>query len=422
MKKVTFAILGMGNRGRAYASKQMKYPDDMEITAIADTRPLQLESANRYLNLPEDRLFDGIESLLAQPRLADVLIIATPDKCHRGHAVAAMAKGYHLLLEKPIANNLIDCKVIVEAARKYDRKIMVCHVLRYTVFYQQIKKLIDEGTIGKVQNIVAEERIGYYHFAHSYVRGNWHKLADSSPIILAKCSHDMDLMLWLTGKKCKKVTSFGSLDYFTKDNCPEGAPLRCSDGCPYEDCPYHAVKFYNARIPGWPASILHPEPTEANLLPILQTTDYGKCVFQSDNDVVDHQVVNMLMEDGVTVSFTMSAFNGKIDRGIHVMGTKGEIVGEMDQKLLTVRTFGMNEQHSYSIDLDALCDDFTGHGGGDARMIYDVIRFVRGDEFDTSAITTIERSAESHYVAFAAEASRLAEGQVIDMDKFVAEH
>jgi predicted dehydrogenase len=400
----------------------MKYPEEMEITAIADTRPLQLEAANRYLNLPEDRLFDGIESLLAQPRLADVLIIATPDKCHRDHAVAAMAKGYHLLLEKPIANNLIDCKEIVEAARKYDRKIMVCHVLRYTVFYQQIKKLIDEGAIGKVQNIVAEERIGYYHFAHSYVRGNWHKLADSSPIILAKCSHDMDLMLWLTGKKCKKVTSFGSLDYFTKENCPEGAPLRCSDGCPYEDCPYHAVKFYNARIPGWPASILHPEPTEEKLLPILQTTDYGKCVFQSDNDVVDHQVVNMLMEDGVTVSFTMSAFNGKIDRGIHVMGTKGEIVGEMDQKLLTVRTFGMNEQHSYSIDLDALCDDFTGHGGGDARMIYDVIRFVRGDEFDTSAITTIERSAESHYVAFAAEASRLAEGQVIDMDRFVAEH
>lgn len=416
MKKVTFAILGMGNRGTQYALKQLKYPDEMQVTAIADNRRVRLDSANRFLNLPEDRLFDGAESILAQPRLADVMIIATPDACHRDHAVAAMAKGYHLLLEKPIANTLADCREIVEAARKYDRKIIVCHVLRYTVFYQEIKRLIDEGVIGKVENIVASEKIGYYHFAHSYVRGNWHKEADSSPAILAKCSHDMDLMLWLTGQRCTKVSSFGSLDYFKKENCPEGAADRCSDGCKYEDCPFHAVKFYYSRIPGWPSSILHPEPTEENILEVLKTSDYGRCVYKMDNDVVDHQSVNLLMEDGCTVSFTMSAFNGLQDRFIHVMGTKGDIRGDLRKKSLEVCVYG---QEPYEIDLVPLCDDFTGHGGGDARMIYDVIRYLRGDEFDSSAITTIDRSAQSHYVAFAAEQSRVMDGQVVDLSSFV---
>jgi len=418
MKKVTFVILGMGNRGMQCLRRHYKYQDEMEITAIADNRRVRLEAANRYLELPEDRLFDSAEALFSQPQLADVLYIATPDADHKEHAVAAMARGYNLLLEKPIANTLEDCVEIVEAARKYDRKIIVCHVLRYTVFYQEIKRLISEGAIGKVQNIAASEKIGYYHFAHSYVRGNWHKLADSSPAILAKCSHDMDLMLWLTGQKCTKVSSFGSLDYFTEANCPEGAPARCSDGCKHEDCPYHAVKFYNSRIPGWPSNVLHPEPTEENLLEILKTTDYGRCVYQLDNDVVDHQVVNLLMEDGCTVSFTMSAFNGIQDRAIHVMGTKGDIWGNLGDKTLNVYIYG---QEPYTIDLTTLCDDFSGHGGGDGRMFYDVVRFLRGDDFDTSAITTIERSAESHYVAFAAEQSRVMDGQVVDMSTFAAD-
>lgn len=415
MKKVTFAILGMGNRGNAYARKQEKYPQDMEVVAMADTRQVRLDAANKYLHLPENRIFHGADELLAQPRLADIMIIATQDAQHKEHALRAMEQGYDLLLEKPISNKLADCAEIAQAAKRLGRTVIICHVLRYTVFYQQIKKLLDAGFVGKVESIQATERVGYYHIAHSFVRGNWHNEAASSPMILAKCCHDMDILLWLTGKNCRKVTSFGSLDYFTRENCPEGAPPRCTDGCEL-DCPFHAPKFYLSRIPGWPASVLQPEPTEENIMESLRTTNYGRCVFQMDNDVVDHQIVNLLMEDGCTVNFQMIGFTNDQTRDIRIMGTKGEIWGDIHDQKLYYQQFGKPRQE---LDLKALCDDFSGHGGGDARLIYDVIRYYRGDDFDTGAITTIDRSVQSHYLAFAAEQSRLEGGKVIDFADFV---
>lgn len=415
MKKVTFAFIGMGGRGTKYSKIQFKYPDEMEIVAIADTRRCRLDAANEYLHLPEERLFDGADALLAQPKLADVLVIATQDAQHREHALKALEKGYDILLEKPIACTIEDCHEISEAAKKYGRRVIICHVLRYTPFYREIKRLIDEGAIGKVESIQATEQVGYYHYAHSFVRGNWHKMETSSPMILAKSCHDMDILLWLTGKKCLKVSSFGSLDYFKAENCPPCAPERCMDGCEL-DCPFHAEKFYLSRIPEWPANILNPKPTEENIREALRTTDYGKCVFKMDNDVVDHQVVNMLLEGGATVSFTMCGFTELQKRNIFIMGTEGEIIGDMKDRKIKVTRFN---KPPVEIDLNAICSDFTGHGGGDSGMIYDVIRLFRGDDFDTSAITSIERSVESHYVAFAAEHSRIHEGEAVDMDQFI---
>lgn len=417
MRKITFAIAGMGNRGMQYALKQLKYPEEMQVCAIADIKKVRLDAANQFLNLPKESIFQSAEELLEHPRLADVLVIATQDLQHRDHALKALEKGYHLLLEKPISTRLEECREIAAAAKRFDRKVIVCHVLRYTVFYQEIKRLIDEGAIGKVQAIEATEQIGFYHFAHSFVRGNWHKESDSSPMILAKCCHDMDLFLWLTGKRCERISSFGSLDFFRRENMPENAKDRCTDGCE-ADCVFHAQKFYYSRIPGWPSNILHPEPTEDNILDVLKSTNYGRCVFKMDNDVADHQVVNLLLEDGVTVNFTASAFTNRQTRSIRVMGTKGELVGEMKERKLSVRIFGQPE---YEVDLDSLCDDFTGHGGGDARMIYDVIRFIRGDDFDSTGITSIERSMESHYAAFAAEKSRTRIGEVVQMDEYIKE-
>ena len=414
MKKVTFAIMGVGNRGMAYAQKQRKYPQDMEITAIADPRPVRLEAANQFLKLPEERLFHSAEELLQQERLADVMIVATQDSQHHEHAIAALKKGYHLLLEKPISNNLQACREIAAAAKQYDRKVVVCHVLRYTVFYQQIKKLIDAGVIGDVMNLHMVEMVGYYHIAHSFVRGNWHKAAESSPMILAKCCHDMDLLLWLSGKRAKAVSSFGALTHFTRENCPEGAKERCTDGCQV-DCPYNAPNFYLSRIPGWPANILHPEPTRENILEALRTTDYGRCVYKMDNDVVDHQSLAIQLEDDVTVSFTMSGFSYHQDREINIMGTKGNIWGRFRDNKLYVGVYGKEVRE---IDVSKLCDDFSGHGGGDGRIIYDTICLIRGDDFDDASITTIERSLESHELAFAAEASRVRGGERISMDMF----
>lgn len=416
MMKISFAILGMGNRGYAYASKLLKYPNEAQITAIADTRSVRLEAANKYLNLPQDRLFDGADAIFSVPKLADVMIVSTQDSQHREHAIRAMELGYDLLLEKPISNKLEDIVQIAQAAKRFGRRVLVCHVLRYTVFYKKIKELIARGVIGKVETVQAMEKVGYYHIAHSYVRGNWHKEADSSPMILAKCSHDMDILTWLTGKDCVKINSFGSLDYFREENAPEGATERCQD-CKLE-CPFHAQRFYLSRIPGWPSNILHPEPTEENILEVLRTTDYGKCVFHMDNDVVDHQTVNMLLEDGVTVTFQMTGFNNQQTRTITVMGTEGEIWGDFHGKRLYWQRYG---EELHEIELSKLNVDFSGHGGGDEGLVYDAIRYMRGDDFDTSSVTTIERSVQSHYMSFAAERSRVFGGELIRMDEFIKE-
>lgn len=417
MKKITFAILGVGNRGTAYASKQLQFPDEMEVVAMADTRRVRLDAANKYLHLPEERIFDSADALLAQPRLADIMVIATQDAQHRAHAIRAMERGYDLLLEKPIANKLEDVVEITRVAGRLGRQVIVCHVLRYTVFYREAKRLIDEGRIGRVQSLEAMEQVGYYHYAHSFVRGNWHNAATSSPMILAKCSHDMDILTWLAGKKCLKLNSFGALNYFRRENCPEGAAERCFD-CTVEDCPFHAPRFYLSRIPGWPANILHPEPNKENILQALRDTDYGKCVFKMDNDVVDHQSVNMLLEDGVTCSFQMVGFTNNQTRTLRVMGTEGEIWGDFHARKLYWQRFG---EQSHEIDLNALTDNFSGHGGGDSGLIHDVIRLYRGDDFDTSAVTLLERSAESHYMAFAAEKSRVEGGTLINMEDFCGE-
>lgn len=413
MEKVTFAIAGMGNRGSRYALKQLEFPDDMLVTAIADPKDICLEAANEYLHLPEDRRFHSVDEMLAADKLADVMIIATQDAQHKAHAIAALRKGYDLVLEKPIANHLEDCEEIAAEAEKLGRRVLVCHVLRYTPFYREVKNQIMSGALGKVESVEAIEGVGYYHIAHSYVRGNWHKEADSSPMIVAKCCHDMDLLLWLTDKKCLKLNSFGSLDHFKAENCPEGATERCTDGCPhYDTCPFCAPKFYLSRLPGWPTHILNPNPTEENIMESLRTTNYGRCVYKMDNDVVDHQTVNLLLEDGVTASFQMIGFTAKQDRRIRIMGTEGELWGDFRSNQIHVQRFNEEEQ---VIDVSGRAKSFSGHGGGDSSLIKDAIRYFRNEEFDRTSITELTPSVESHRVAFAAERSRVAGGELVTL-------
>ena len=414
MKKVTFAILGLGNRGGVYARHLSNYPDKMEITAIADTRQSCLDTANSYLRLQENQLFHSAEELLKQPRLADVMIVATQDAQHKEHALRAMELGYDLLLEKPISNHLNEVKEIEQTAKRLGRKVIIAHVLRYTPFYRKVKQLLEDGAVGRILNVEAAEHVSCYHMAHAYVRGQWRRKAESSPIILAKCSHDMDIILWLTGKRCLSVSSIGSLDYFTRENMPAGAPERCEDGCPAEDCPYHALRFYLPRIPNWPTCNMHPAPTEQNILEILRTTRYGKCVFRQDNDVVDHQQVNLLLEDNVTVSFSLNALHTRSTRTIRIGGTAGELWGDLNDKKIYC------QKHGGAVQVIDLTDAFasTGHQGGDAGIVVDALDYFAGNE-EIPAITTIDCSAQSHYVAFAAEESRLRGGEKIQMDQFI---
>ena len=420
MSKITVAIAGLGSRGlQTYAKCLEKFADRAEIVAVADIRPDRVAVAAEKYSIPADKCFDSVESLLQQPKLADVLFICTPDNVHYQPAMEGLKRGYHLLLEKPAARSVKECRDIARLAEEKGLNVVVCHVLRYTVFYQKIKELIDAGRVGDVMNIEAIERVGYWHQAHSFVRGNWHVAADTTPMILAKCCHDMDLLLWLTGKKCEKVTSFGHLSHYNATNKPEGAPDRCGDGCPHADsCPYNAQAYYMDCFKRggncWPVNVLAPEPTEEKIIEALKVKDYGRCVYQMNNDVVDHQVLTLQLEDDVTVAFTMTAFSNKGGRCMRVMGTKAEIFADMEKDLITLMPFGGEEE---VFDIRKIATDLSGHGGGDIKMVEDYLDVLEGKPMP-SAMTTIARSVESHYICLAAEESRVNGGQLIDMDEF----
>lgn len=418
MKKVTVAIIGLGSRGKdTYAKTAHLFPEEMEIVAIADIVHEKVEQVAREYNISADKCFNSAEELLAEDRMADVLFICTMDRQHYSHAIPALKKGYHLLLEKPISPNLEECREIARVANECDRKVVVCHVLRYTPFYGELKKIISSGKIGDVVSIQAIENVGYYHQAHSFVRGNWRNSDETSPMILQKSCHDMDILLWLANKNCKRVSSFGGLRLFREENAPNGAAKRCLDGCMIKDsCPFNAERYYitDGVLQGktdWPYNVVALEPTEENLRSALESGPYGRCVYHCDNNVVDHQIVNLELEDDTTISFTMCAFTSKGHRHIKVMGTKGDIEASMDTNIIDIGVFG--EEHEI-IDVKKLSEDFSGHAGGDNRMVKDLLNLISGND-KAEALTSIDKSAQSHYVALAAEQSRLHGGAVIDI-------
>lgn len=421
--KIRVAITGLGSRGYdTYATIIKKFSDDMVITAVADPRKERIEKFKKEFDIPAENCFSSSEELLSKERLADVLLICTLDKQHYKETMAALNIGYDILLEKPISTSPKECFEIAETANRLGRKIVVCHVLRYTVFYQKIKEIISSGQIGDVASIQAIERVCFWHQAHSFVRGNWRNSNTSSPMILQKCCHDMDIYLWLAGKKCKSVSSFGSLFYFRKENSPEGASERCTNKCSeFDTCVYNPYKFYGDMIKrgdfGWPVNVVTQEFTLEALNKALEEGPYGKCVFNNDNNVVDHQVVNLNLEDGATISFTMSAFTSRPGRTMLIMGIKGNIEASMEENIIKVEIFGKPAE---VIDVKKLTDDFFGHGGGDGRMISSLIKYIRTGEV-APGITTIDRSVESHYVAMAAEKSRTEGGKVVDMKEYIKE-
>ena len=429
-KCTTVAIAGCGSRGYgAYSIHAKQMPDRMKIVAAADLIPERLERMAKEYDLPREMCFSSAEEMLKQDKLADVLFVCVQDRDHVRLAVEGIKKGYDILLEKPISPDLYECAQIVKVAKEYHKAVTVCHVLRYTPFYQKIKDLIDAGVIGEVANITAVESVGYWHQAHSFVRGNWRNSKETSPMILAKSCHDMDILLWLSGKKCKSVSSFGNTFLFRADKAPEGAALRCLDGCKCkESCPYDAEKIYlDNKATGfrqgnsqWPCDVLSMNPTEESLLQAIQEGPYGRCVYHCDNDVVDHQVVNMEMEDHSTISFTMCAFGQKVHRTIRVMGTMGQIEGDTEDFIIRCTPFGGETQ---VIDINALAKDtsLSGHGGGDAQLIRELFDQAQNPDAAKEPLTSVERSVESHFVALAAERSRLHDGVSIQMDNFVRE-
>ncbi len=418
---VTIAICGCGNRGlTAYTEYQKVHPEKMKVVAGADIRKERLELLKKTYGISDKFCFSSDKELLAQPKLADAMLISTPDRLHVKEALAALDKGYDLLLEKPISPDLEECRELLRKAKSTGRRIVVCHVLRYTPFYSRIHELIHGGMLGRVCTIDMTENVGYWHYCHSFVRGNWRNSRLSSPMILQKCCHDLDLLQWFAGGYCLSVQSFGLQSFFNKENAPESSSDRCFT-CRYCDtCLYSAKVHYildperGVRAAGssWPVHVGADEPTEENVMEALKTGPYGRCVFACDNDVVDHQTIDLEFENGVLATFTMSAFTDRIDRTIKITGTKGELFGTLGENRITLRRFGMPEE---VIELGDPAGR-EGHGGGDMGI---AAAFVEQIEGGKECGTSIEASIESHLIAFAAEESRKRDGERIRMNEFL---
>jgi len=403
-------IFGLGARGLIYATYAAKNPEQFEIAAIIENNPDRVARAkSEYPDVP---VFVDYRDFLKKKIEADIVAVATQDNDHKEHAIAMMAAGYDLLLEKPIANNLNDCMDIYEASKKYDKRVIVCHVLRYTPFYSTVKRIIDSGKLGEIITIHASESVGYYHQAHSFVRGPWRNKSESSPMILAKCCHDMDILRYLMGEECVTVSSFGDLFYFNEAHAPEGATKYCSD-CPHTDCVYKAQTIYLSDFGRqFSAYYTTKEKTDENVIADLTHTQYDRCVFKCDNDVVDHQVTIMQFAKGKTACHTMTAFSKNIYRDLKVHGTKAELVGVIEDNAIEVRYFGGDVE---KITIDVSCANIGGHMGGDYFMMNSLYKALNGEPAE--GITYLDVSIDSHLMSFAAEKSRLLGGAPVIIER-----
>ena len=396
-------ILGAGGRGNVYA----KYfsENGVEIAGLADPNTERLHKVANSNGIPEASLYHSWEEVLEKPKFADAVVNATTDHLHYKSTMKAIERGYHILIEKPISPSENECIEMVEAAERKNLIFAVCHVLRYAPFFEKIKELVENGAVGDILNFQLTENVGYWHFAHSFVRGVFRNEKVSSPMILAKSCHDLDIISYIMNKKCVSVMSDGGLTHFVHANKPEGPPTHCLDGCPHEkSCPYFAPKLYLTQITdvSWPTTAVTTDTSFAGRYAALQTGQYGRCVYQCDNDVADHQSAVFTMEDGSTASFNLIALSSETTRILRIYGTKGDIQGHLDRNQILLSDF--NSKKIIDVKYDTVSSLVSGHGGGDARLVEDFIDAVKGD---TRSMKTSGRlSLQSHRMAFAAEKSR----------------
>ncbi len=442
---ITAIIIGLGERGNVYSDYAISFPHKFRIVGAADTDRKKRDLFQSKFQLSNDQIYDTWQDILKDNKLADVAIIATPDTIHFEPAMQAMKLGYDVLLEKPMAPTREECVTLTKTSKDRGVILQIGHVLRYTRFYSLIKEYLIGDVIGNVVNINMSENVSYYHYAHSFVRGNWNNRENSSPMILAKCSHDLDLMYWFADSKPDRISSFGGLHHFVSPR--EDLPQRCTDGCPIsETCVYYAPRIYEEILPmlhvslksdniinriviklaiifpwlklyrpfskineygGWPVSVITDDPSLEGKRRALQNGPYGRCVYNiEDHNVVDHQQVSIIFENGITANLTMQGHSSEEGRSIRIDGTKGTIIGEFmlsHQKLIHIDS--LTNKRSVILDIKRE----SGHGGGDMILIGQFIEIVakkkNGEKFEEQ--TSADKSLISHLMAFAADEARL---------------
>lgn len=407
-RTITAITLGAGARGNTYGSYALQFPEQIKIVGVAEPIPIRNERYATKHQLIESNRFTTWEHVFDRPKFADAVIITTPDDLHYGPCMKALEMGYDVLLEKPIAPTELECRNILAKVQETGKIVAVCHVLRYAPYFIKLKSMIDSGAIGELISIQHLEPIEHVHMAHSFVRGNWHNSKKTTPIILAKSCHDLDILRWLIGKNAQSVAAFGGLKWFTSKNAPEGSTARCTDGCAVEaECPYSALNIYfRKRI--WTYVFDLPAQKEEHgdaILNYLKTTNYGRCVYRMENDQPDHIACSILFDEGITAGFNMEAFTSYGGRRTRLMGSMGDIVGDMSKFDYTDFRTGKTSEWNVNLDENGIYKN-QGHGGGDFRLMHDWVAAV--SKQDSSILSsTIEASIESHLIGFAAEKSRL---------------
>ena len=420
MKQLKVILIGAGDRGRIYTNRM---DERFQVVGVAEPVLDLRQYIKEKHGLSDDVCFESWEQILSLPKFADLAVIATMDRMHYEPCMKAIELGYDILLEKPVSPDYNECVAIANAAKKKGTKILVCHVLRYAPFFMKIKEMIDNGMVGKVLSIHHTECVGNVHQSHSFVRGNWGNSDRSSCMILQKCCHDMDIIQWLIDSPCKNVHSFGSLSYFVKENAPKGSPERCDKTCPiYDTCYYNAIKLYvEDENNKWfrMAASKKEDPTNEEVAEGLRSTQYGKCVYKCDNNVVDHQVVDLEFENGAVASFNMSAFN-EGGRYIRVMGTDGELSGSIGDMQLDFFDFRTRKKTAIDLENATASNSIVGgHGGGDQGLLNSLYDYITG-KCPEEGLSAIAISVENHLIAFAAEKSRV-ENRIINLSEFKKE-
>lgn len=407
VKPVTAITCGAGNRGNVYGNYAIQYPEQLDIVGVAEPIPVRNQRYAEKHKIDDANRFQTWEDVFKKPKFADAIIITTPDDLHYGPCMEALKMGYHVLLEKPISPSEKECRDILALTKKTGLIVAVCHVLRYAPYFIQLRDLMKNGAVGEVISMQHFEPIEHVHMSHSFVRGNWHNSKTTTPIILAKSCHDLDIMRWMMDVPSKKIQAFGDLSWFKKENAPAGSTDRCMDGCAVEaECPYSAMKIYY-RNRSWLHHFDLPAEKEKQgdaILNYLKTTQYGKCVYRCNNDQADHYTCNILFDKNKTASFSMEAFTSYHGRRTRIMGSMGDIVGDMSS--FTHTDFRTGKKTEWNNKTDS-------HGGGDWRLVENWIQAVTQNNSQLLT-STIDASIESHIMGFAAEKSRT-EKNVVDI-------
>lgn len=390
---VKVAIIGCGNRGGDVYARHLR-AQGAQITHLVDARLSRLAQVAARCGVGREQQFSGWPAFFALGKVADAVVIATPDHQHLEPCLAALALGYQVLLEKPVCLSEAELGTLLTAENQSSGRVTVCHVLRTTPFFKAAAQVVQSGRLGQLIGITLSENVAWWHYAHSFVRGNWRRSPPAAPFILAKSVHDLDVLRWLAASAPARVDSQGGLHHFRPGNRPAVAADRCVE-CAVA-CPYDARRIYRPRPAGeWPVTVL--TAGGQSLAEALETGPYGECVYLGLNNVADHQALSVTFESGVTAQLTVSAFTHNNTRTIKLLGAHGELRGQMEKGELEIHDFLSGAVETLQVETDGV------HGGGDTGLVSAWLAFLRGE---APVPTPLAESLDSHRMAFWAERSR----------------